>query len=125
MYKKIILSLMFLPILSSNKLLCMELPLIFMCGAVVNMVTPLINKFVDIYYPTPHEQAMNAEAYERSNYIDSRINFRNCMLDSDPENEKTSQGIPSTCKELARIFVAAGGIDELIKIINDLEQLDN
>lgn len=125
MHKKILLSLMFLPILSSSKLLSMELPILFIYGAIANIVTPLVNKAIEIYCPNAEQEAANAEANEHSNYINSRIKFRNCVLDSKPENEKTSQGIPVTCKELARIFVAAGGKDELIKIISDLEELDN
>jgi len=154
MYKKIMLGLMFLPLFSSNELVCID-PVTTCAIAyiisnatvtIINNTGSAINNTCRYYFPTQADEAAikaateveiaNATAakadakdaqidIEKSqvvlDFIEAEKKFRKCAAESDPDSEKTIIGIPIQCLELARIFIACGGKEELIKIITDLE----
>lgn len=124
MYKKIILSLMFLPIFSSNETLCVDPTADVVITIVSNIITFVAHKTIDSYNQKPDQAARDAEANEYSHFIDARKKFRKCVVNSKPGSTKLANGIPTECNDLARAFSVCGGIEEIIKIITDLELLD-
>jgi len=116
------LSLMLLPLFSSNESLCLD-PITthiitLVAGSVVTYST---SKIIEKLDSSPEKQMIEMETRERLDFIDAKIKFKKCVTDSKPEDEKTKTGIPVQCKELARTFLACGGKEEIIKIIMDLE----
>lgn len=118
---------MLLPLFSSNALLCMDPATSYITYALMSIGTGAANavttKIIEAVYQTPDQKVSADEAAERSKFIDARNKFSQCAKDSKPESPKNNKGIPVECKELARAFAVCGGMEELIKIIADLEGL--
>jgi|GEM_PF-2534917 len=146
MYKKILLSLMFLSLFSSSESLCVDpVTVSIICGVVsiVSGVTiKVINDTIDSYnLPVSKEvrvaqdQASIAQAKAITEQADvsaaqfhvqlERFEVRNklikCMVGSKSESKKNNKEIPIECHDLARMFAACVGAKELVKIITDLE----
>lgn len=118
---------MLLPIFSHNPLSCTDDIYTYITYGLISLgtgiATSVTNKTIEIFYQTPEQKASADEAAERSKFIDARNKFSQCVVASKPESKKNNKDIPIECKELARIFVACGGKEELIKIITDLNEL--
>jgi len=116
MYKKFIISLLLLPILTPQFL------------------------YTDVFYDwdfqradtAPHtsnkttkQQITEKETLERFHYINSKINFRECMTKNLSNVTKNKNGVPSECEKLACIFITCGGNDEIVKMVEGLKKFQN
>lgn len=123
MYKKIILSLLFLPVFYSNQLLCIDPATI--CGLILvtaNIATPVIQKTIDTYLPTAEQQVINAEAQERLNYLNLRNQYKNCLKNSKPDSEQTVHEVPIDCKKIMFEFILCGSENEVIAITTNFNK---
>ena len=118
---------MLLPLFCSSALFCTDDIYTYITHALMSIGTGVANavttKIIEAVYQTPDQKVINTEAQARLKFLAARDKFSKCAEDSKPGSAKNNKGIPIECKELAHTFVACGGMDELIKIITDLEEL--
>ena len=82
------------------------------------------------YYPTPEDNASaaealvrSAEAQERKDYLEKKAKFKKCLLDNNQKNNNSADGIPTECEETARAFIICGGINEIIAMTANFNQI--
>ena len=84
------------------------------------MGEPIAIDSYEFFNPTEEQQEKSAVASRKVKYYKAEEKFVDCMINSKPESEINALGIPIDCEELARIFAACGGKNQVDKIIHDL-----
>jgi hypothetical protein len=110
-YKKFILSLMFLPLFSSSESLCMDpVTLAIVLAAIPAIGTPIINNASSYFFPTPVNTAVVEAAKIEAAKLRKQLNYLD--ENSKPEGDKTAHGAPLACKEVMLAFILCGGNSE-------------
>lgn len=68
------------------------------------------------FFPNKEEELQIVSARKKLKVDTARSKFKHCLVTNKLNSEINSSGCPVNCEELARVFVACGGRNELIDI---------
>ena len=86
----------------------------------VTQLQPIAKDTYEFIYPTEEQQEKSAVAGRKVKYYKAEDKFIDCMISSKPNSKINESGLPIDCEELARIFAACGGKNQVDKTTHDL-----
>ena len=102
--------------------------IITIIGAVYTIpkLYPISKEIYEYTFPTEEQraakQADEIAAHEKLKYLKAEEKFFDCLMKHKSGCDKHALGRPHDCEELAQMFIAVGGSEEVARITHDLKE---